>query len=239
MDHRERKVKIIRLTWVIALLILAAVVLIVFKPHPAGLMDNEGQVVNYTGYCIYGPRGNLFKRSPDGQYFFLSDETGELRNRHEEMTFMKDEPVYAEVEGYLEESPIERWLDPVIDYVLIVTTVIDVDYVQRENPIFPFEFRCYGNEPFWNLDIINNDEAIFKDIGMESVLYMRYVEPKIEGGIYIYEFEHHAGGITNAMNVIIKKAPCSDTMSGEKFEYTVTVEYDGRTYEGCAKMTGE
>lgn len=92
-------------------------------------------------------------------------------------------------------------------------------------------FRAIGQEPTWLLEITAGREILLiTDYGEERNSYS-YVEPKV--------FEHQGrtkyylpvGGII----IEIVEIPCTDIMSGEKFEVTVTITTPERGFRGCGK----
>ena len=46
---------------------------------------------------------------------------------------------------------------------------------------------------------------------------------------------YHAETEAHDLTVTITDEPCTDAMSGERFEAAVTVELDGETYRGCGR----
>lgn len=45
----------------------------------------------------------------------------------------------------------------------------------------------------------------------------------------------HAVTEAHELRVVIEQAACRDVMSGEAYESTVTVTFDGETYRGCGR----
>ena len=95
------------------------------------------------------------------------------------------------------------------------------------------DVRALGQEPFWNLEIRKGKELRFVyDLGERQVVTPMPV-PRIEGKTTIY----HATTEANDLRVIVEKTPCTDSMSGQPFEATVTVTLNGQTYHGCGGLT--
>jgi len=94
-------------------------------------------------------------------------------------------------------------------------------------------FKATGNEPFWGLKI-GKDKTVFTSLieGMESISF-KSVEPirAMDANVKMYKVNN---GKTSA-TVTIQQFDCQDSMSGEKSPYTVKVEINGKTLNGCGK----
>ncbi len=94
-------------------------------------------------------------------------------------------------------------------------------------------FKATGNEPFWGLKI-GKDQTVFTSLieGMESVSF-KSVEPirAMDANVKMYRLDN---GKTSA-TVTIQQFDCQDSMSGEKSPYTVKVEINNKTLNGCGK----
>ncbi len=94
------------------------------------------------------------------------------------------------------------------------------------------DFRAVGSEPGWMLDIYQRDRIVLLwDYGQASAEFP-LTEPSYpqEGAT---RYEARARGHT--LRVTIRRFPCSDPMSGERFGATVEVVIDGRTLSGCGR----
>ena len=96
------------------------------------------------------------------------------------------------------------------------------------------DFRAVGNEPSWILEIIKGESIVFADF-YEKVNKYKFNRPEPEINkaerktVFKTRNKHHS------LIVSITGIPCQDTMSGEKFEFGVTVELDEKTFSGCGK----
>lgn len=92
------------------------------------------------------------------------------------------------------------------------------------------DFRAVGNEPGWMVEIWDNDVMVFTgDYGeLEITAPVGEVERNPQTGNLTYLAE------TEVLNLIvtIEKTPYTDTMSGEVFPRTVTVNINGQEYQG-------
>ena len=91
-------------------------------------------------------------------------------------------------------------------------------------------FRAIGQEPGWLLEIKNGQEIlIVTNYGQNRTAYP-WVEPQEDKAARRTVFQVDAD-----TSVLIEGKPCSDTMSGEKFQVTVTVTTGMQTLKGCGR----
>jgi len=93
-------------------------------------------------------------------------------------------------------------------------------------------FRAVGNEPGWYLEIGPERIVLVADYGAS-----RFEFPAVEPGVdesnrtAVYE----TTGGEQRLSVTIETRRCTDAMSGESFESTVSVSLDARLLHGCGK----
>ena len=91
-------------------------------------------------------------------------------------------------------------------------------------------FRAVGQEPAWLLEITNGkDILIVTNYGQEKKSFP-YVEPAEDEAARRTEFR-----IDAETSVTIEGKPCTDSMSGESFQSTVTLTIAERTLKGCGR----
>lgn len=95
------------------------------------------------------------------------------------------------------------------------------------------DFRAIGNEPGWNLEITKKAQIVFIGNYGQSRYAFITPEPSIDRTARTTTYNVQNG--KHELSVIIKGRQCSDTMSGEAFEATVTVILDGKKHRGCGK----
>lgn len=89
-------------------------------------------------------------------------------------------------------------------------------------------FKATGNEPFWGFDV---DDKMMNFTTLENQSgWMLPVKRSGDGNKVTYSGVHE--GKAFAFSLI--KRGCQDSMSGQKFDYTVRGELNGNKYEGCA-----
>lgn len=91
-------------------------------------------------------------------------------------------------------------------------------------------FRAIGQEPGWLLEIRNGEDIlIVTNYGQNKKSYP-WVEPQEDKTARETVFQ-----IDAATSVLIEGKPCTDTMSGEKFQVTVTLTVSGQMLKGCGR----
>jgi len=98
------------------------------------------------------------------------------------------------------------------------------------------DFYAAGNEPFWSLDMDFDKGFQFKNLdGLEFKTPVAKPDKAMDANVIRYRSVTESGEIIIQLN----QTECSDTMSGQKFGYTVTVDVktnknaDYKTYKGC------
>jgi uncharacterized membrane protein len=92
-------------------------------------------------------------------------------------------------------------------------------------------FRAVGQEPGWLLEITNGVEILLVTEYGSTRTSMPYVEP------IVYQEERRTQYVLVAYNTIvgIRGERCTDVMSGEVFEVTVTIKQTDRELQGCGR----
>ena len=95
------------------------------------------------------------------------------------------------------------------------------------------DFRAVGNEPGWVLALWGDDRIVFAGDYGQSVVEFTRPEPvtdqQARTTTYTCKNQEHQ------LVVLLSGSPCTDSMSGESFETTVTVTLDGKEYHGCGR----
>ena len=91
------------------------------------------------------------------------------------------------------------------------------------------EFRAVGNEPGWHMEVRGEQNLLFVgDYGATRILFT-----EIETTQDQEQLHYMAHGEGNRINVTVTETFCTDTMKGEQFPYTVVIQLNGRSYQGC------
>jgi uncharacterized membrane protein len=92
-------------------------------------------------------------------------------------------------------------------------------------------FRAIGQEPGWLLEITNGEEILLvTDYGQNRYSYP-YVEPAVHQEERRTQFILEGYGVT----VEIRGKRCTDVMSGEEFEVSVSIIMTDGRLEGCGR----
>lgn len=92
-----------------------------------------------------------------------------------------------------------------------------------------YEFRAVGQEPGWLVQIDSGRRMhVLADYG-EVEFFTGPPEVQHTDGVTLYRGRHGDSAVT----VTVRDTPCQDVMSSEPYPATVTLEIDGRTWEGC------
>lgn len=92
-------------------------------------------------------------------------------------------------------------------------------------------FRATGNEPGWYFELAKNREAMLvTDMGAKRNRFPA-LDILREDGLTSYMGSGEGG----AIRVRVRPEPCTDTMSGEVFEATVTVTFNDTELQGCGR----
>lgn len=94
------------------------------------------------------------------------------------------------------------------------------------------EIRAIGHEPGWSLEIVPGGWLHFSPAGDgDDVLALDPVRAVGTDGTRRYT----ARADGRELQVRLREAACTDTVSGERFALHVAVSVDGRTLEGCGR----
>ena len=92
-------------------------------------------------------------------------------------------------------------------------------------------FRALGQEPGWLLEISNGEGILLETDYGSTRTSMPYVEP------VRYQEERRTRFVLEDYDTVveIRSASCTDTMSGEEFDATVTITQPGKELHGCGR----
>ncbi|RLD60044.1 MAG: hypothetical protein DRI95_16160 [Bacteroidetes bacterium] len=101
------------------------------------------------------------------------------------------------------------------------------------------DFYASGNEPFWSLDM-----DLDKDIRFKNLNGLDFIAPAVKPISAMDADVKRFRSITEAGEIIIQlfHNQCTDNMSGEKFYYSVSIDFkksnetDYKTYKGCGRF---
>ncbi len=93
------------------------------------------------------------------------------------------------------------------------------------------EFRAVGNEPGWYLEVRGEQHLLFVgDYGSSRHLFTELTATE-EGD----ELHYRGRSASESIAVTVSETFCADSMKGEEFPYTVTVQLNNRIFSGCGR----
>ena len=166
--------------------------------------------------------------------YWVKDGTGKLKELYEKFHSSKNYSgaVVAKLQGEIVPTEIQKHKEK-YPRTIVVNEVIDVQKKNFRNTCMKYDFWALGNEPNWSLQISGSEKLIeLIDYSNDKTYNFFYEEPKNENGIIIYAAHNKIQRIS--IDIFVKKEECSDTMSDEKYDYSVEVKLSsGIILKGC------
>ncbi len=121
-----------------------------------------------------------------------------------------------------------------LQYTLIKRqlAMLNPSWKQKQNE--GIDFIGVGNEPFWSLDIDNEDMIRFKLSDWKKPVIVPLQKPAVTKDSTLYSLSSQG----NPLRITIFPQFCSDGMSDVLYQYKVVVSFKGNTYKGCGVMLG-
>ena len=106
-----------------------------------------------------------------------------------------------------------------------------IDDVWHKAKLRGVAFRAIGQEPGWLLEIKNGEEILLVTDYGSARTSMPFVEP------IVHQEERRTQYVLEGYETIveIRGERCTDVMSGEEFEVTVTIKQTDRELQGCGR----
>jgi uncharacterized membrane protein/membrane-bound inhibitor of C-type lysozyme len=95
------------------------------------------------------------------------------------------------------------------------------------------DFRAVGNEPGWNLEILQQSKIVLITDYGTSRYEFQLPEPTVDREARITRYETRQDG--HELFILLRGDDCRDTMSDETSETIVVVILDGRELRGCGR----
>lgn len=90
-------------------------------------------------------------------------------------------------------------------------------------------FRASGNEPGWIVEVYPDSLVFVTNYGEDRYAFPDYTATDAEPFVYEASADGHA------ITVTLSDEGCQDSMSGQPFETTVRLTFDGQPYRGCGR----
>jgi len=199
-----------------------------------------------------GGRRVVLQFSQGRAWLFLPEETLQLKRIFSEPLhygtghWESGDPVDTQVSGqpgdYLYDTQVFVTVDPSARPESVVLQESEarvacaVDW--RETPfetakLGGADFRGLGNEPGWELVIWWDHMRLNYNYGEAQLEVPLKAEPESTADGKGSRFRGEAGG--RYLEVLLQLGPCQDSMSDQEFETRVSIDLDGRRFEGCGK----
>jgi uncharacterized membrane protein/heat shock protein HslJ len=188
---------------------------------------------SFRGHLVLGHEVRSFTPCENKAEYWVLDQTGgNLWKVYKELTHQPYQPIYVEVRGRLGPPPSDGFG---ADYDRQVT-VRELRHAGIETrgcaeDLKDILFRASGNEPFWNLQISEND-IVFSEMEKPHLTFP-HAHPEVSDGrwVFVSTIKEPA---RHDIRISITEKKCTDTMSGELFSFSSQVSLDGNKYVGCA-----
>ena len=94
------------------------------------------------------------------------------------------------------------------------------------------DYWAVGNEPGWTLELFSDSIRFATAYGTE---HHEFATPQPEVDLAGRRAVYRVSDDDHELTITITSAGCSDTMSGESFEGSVALTFDGTTLRGCGQ----
>jgi len=155
-----------------------------------------------------------------------SIEAGKLAD----FVVLAEDPRTVEPSQIGEIQVVETWIDGVRRYQAEQDESVISD-VWHKAKLRGVAFRAIGQEPGWLLEITNGSEILLETDYGQQRSSMPYVEP------IVFQEERRSQFVLEEFDTLIeiRGERCTDSMSGEEFESSVTVVIADETLQGCGR----
>lgn len=90
-------------------------------------------------------------------------------------------------------------------------------------------FKASGFEPGWLLNIHTDKLKLICDYGNDSILINNDFSKLTNDKVYSYSNNSN-------FNLNITNKPCNDEATGDKKDYTVSIQFKGKNFKGCGSF---
>lgn len=209
------------------------------KPKQSTSESNDDTRVVFKGLYTFGNEVNTFRDCVTNKKYWVNDSLGLMKIPYQNALQSFSYPyesAYAEVKGYLSGKSDLGYASE-HENVLVVTEVVKMEAKNFRTECYNYEFIAIGNEPFWSVDIIPNEELIvLKDVGKDKVYRFPYKPANRNGKLMLYQTSND---LNDTLTITIREESCSDGMSDNAYSYFAEVNINGKLLKGCAIKKGD
>jgi len=94
--------------------------------------------------------------------------------------------------------------------------------------------RAVGNNPGWYLEITNDKSIVFVKDNNKKRYEFPFAPPTVNGATAKTKYETRKDD--QQLIVVTTGQECRDLASGQVYERTVTLKFDGKSYSGCGRV---
>jgi uncharacterized membrane protein len=118
---------------------------------------------------------------------------------------------------------------------LAIKEVVHVEQRGLKNTCVPYDYWCTGTEPFWQVQISEQENLIdFYNPMEQKTSHFIYSKAEIKNGVTHYS----SSDKENRISITIKKEKCNGAID-TPYNYSVEVLLNDKKYSGCAIKYGE
>ncbi|MES2140711.1 MAG: hypothetical protein V4511_13465 [Bacteroidota bacterium] len=180
---------------------------------------------------VYHP--GQFKNAEDSELYTFSDSVQKKLDSlysHLLPAPYPNQTVFMHFKGVADSFPTNT------DFRTSITELIVMELKNAFSAGIAYDYWCMGNEPFWQVQISENENLIdFYDPMIPKFYHFVFSKAEIKGNQKVYTAE----GSGNKIKITIVNEICSDGMSERIYKNRSEVVLNGKTYKGCAVAYGD
>jgi uncharacterized membrane protein len=197
--------------------------------------------VIYTGMYMQGTEGRAFFDCSSNNLYAVKDETQALDTLYTKQFQVRNaynnEPVFAIVQGEINEIPANNGVSANTKGILLVKKVDSLTHSNPRNCCMPYEYMAHGTEPFWSLEVYPEGKSIVFSVVGDSVATISTTPAvQILGDTKTYTTQTSNG---KPLTITIKKGESNDGMSDFLYPYTVDILLGNEKFSGVGMRKGD
>jgi uncharacterized membrane protein len=186
----------------------------------------------YRGYAVYGHEVRSFRPCGRDEPLWVIEPSGLLWTLHKQLA--SHQTPYPEVFSVVKAQKVPAPIDGFGADYSATLRIESMLYVGLERPgcdedWSTFEYRVYGNEPFWLVEVSNSRLRLSR-LGSEDQFWHEVAVEKGADGVRYTSFKPS----TTPIELTVSRKPCRDSMSGAFYAFTAILRIGNEELEGCA-----